>query len=344
MLGFLRMPQIIDVCPVSELAPGEKRLVEWEDLEIGVFNCAGTVYAIEDRCTHDDGPLVEGVFDPQACTIECPRHGSLFDLTNGKPKTCPPTFRSTPLRCSSRTTRSSWRWSNGHSRHHHQRGRAEQRGAAGINADYTERYGFHDAENYLYKAPKGLTAELVGQDLGVQVRAPVDARLPHQGAGVLPGPPDAHLGLADAGRGRLRRHPLLRARLRARRALLGRRARRRQEDVRPPGHSRGRAQVPLRRRRPVRVRGRLPPGHARTREAGRDLPGHGLRAARSRGAGPRVLRDDHPAQRQQARGAELRGVVGRLVRLRAAGRARRDAAAGLLPHQHRVRWASSSAR
>src|SRR3984885_5298119 len=34
---------------------------------------------------------------------------------------------------------------------------------AGINADYTERYGFHDAENYLYKAPKGLTAELVAK-------------------------------------------------------------------------------------------------------------------------------------------------------------------------------------
>jgi 3-phenylpropionate/trans-cinnamate dioxygenase ferredoxin component len=83
------MSQIIDVCDLSELAPGEKRLVEWEDLEIGVFNCAGTVYAIEDRCTHDDGPLVEGVFDPGACTVECPRHGSLFDLTNGKPKTLP---------------------------------------------------------------------------------------------------------------------------------------------------------------------------------------------------------------------------------------------------------------
>ena len=33
----------------------------------------------------------------------------------------------------------------------------------GINADYTERYGFHDAENYLYKAPKGLTPELVAK-------------------------------------------------------------------------------------------------------------------------------------------------------------------------------------
>ena len=83
------MPQIIDVCPLSELASGAKRLVEWEDLEIGVFNCGGTVYAIEDRCTHDDGPLVEGSFDTDACTIECPRHGSLFDLRTGKPKTLP---------------------------------------------------------------------------------------------------------------------------------------------------------------------------------------------------------------------------------------------------------------
>src|ERR1039457_2379077 len=33
----------------------------------------------------------------------------------------------------------------------------------GIHADYTERYGFHDAENYLYKAPKGLTHELVAK-------------------------------------------------------------------------------------------------------------------------------------------------------------------------------------
>jgi Fe-S cluster assembly protein SufB len=30
---------------------------------------------------------------------------------------------------------------------------AEQQALQGINADYTERYGFHDAENYLYKAP-----------------------------------------------------------------------------------------------------------------------------------------------------------------------------------------------
>jgi 3-phenylpropionate/trans-cinnamate dioxygenase ferredoxin subunit len=83
------MPQIIEVCPVSELPPGDKRLVEWEDLKIGVFNCAGTFYAIENRCSHDDGSLIEGTFDQQACTIECPRHGSLFDVSTGKPKTLP---------------------------------------------------------------------------------------------------------------------------------------------------------------------------------------------------------------------------------------------------------------
>jgi len=65
------------------------RIVEVEDLEIGVVNCDGTILAIEDRCSHDDGPLAEGEFDPATCTVECPRHGSLFDLTTGRPKTLP---------------------------------------------------------------------------------------------------------------------------------------------------------------------------------------------------------------------------------------------------------------
>jgi 3-phenylpropionate/trans-cinnamate dioxygenase ferredoxin subunit len=83
------VPLVIEVCPVEQLKPGEVRLVEWEDLEIGVFNCAGTVYAIEDRCSHDDGPLVEGELDQDHCTIECPRHGSQFDLKTGRPLTLP---------------------------------------------------------------------------------------------------------------------------------------------------------------------------------------------------------------------------------------------------------------
>jgi 3-phenylpropionate/trans-cinnamate dioxygenase ferredoxin subunit len=80
---------IIDICPVSELPPGEHRLVTWDDLEIGVFNCNGEILAIEDRCSHDDGELLYGEFDQATCTVECPRHGSKFDLHTGKPLTLP---------------------------------------------------------------------------------------------------------------------------------------------------------------------------------------------------------------------------------------------------------------
>ena len=100
-------------------------------------------------------------------------------------------------------------------------------------------------------------------------------------------------------------------------------------------HPRGREEVPRRRRRPVRVRGRLPQAPGEADRAGRALPRHGLGAARARGAGQGVLRDDHPAERQQVRGAEQRGLVGRLVHLRADGRQDRAAAPGLLPDQRR---------
>ena len=80
---------LIEVCDRAELGPGEMRLVDHEEYSIGVFNCEGSLYAIEDRCSHDDGPLAEGEFDASTCTVECPRHGSLFDLTTGRPKTLP---------------------------------------------------------------------------------------------------------------------------------------------------------------------------------------------------------------------------------------------------------------
>jgi 3-phenylpropionate/trans-cinnamate dioxygenase ferredoxin component len=79
----------VDVCAADELALGEMRLIEADGRKIGVFNCGGALYAIEDRCSHDDGPLAEGEFDGSTCTVECPRHGSLFDLKSGRPKTLP---------------------------------------------------------------------------------------------------------------------------------------------------------------------------------------------------------------------------------------------------------------
>jgi len=79
----------IDVCPVEELQPGEVKIVHAGLISLGVYNLEGQFYAIEDRCSHDDGPLAEGEFDASSCTVECPRHGSLFDLKSGRPKTLP---------------------------------------------------------------------------------------------------------------------------------------------------------------------------------------------------------------------------------------------------------------
>jgi 3-phenylpropionate/trans-cinnamate dioxygenase ferredoxin subunit len=83
------MSPIIDICKLEELPPGATRIVKWEELEIGLFNCGGEIFAVEDRCSHDDGTLADGELDQQSCTIECPRHGSLFDLRSGRPLTLP---------------------------------------------------------------------------------------------------------------------------------------------------------------------------------------------------------------------------------------------------------------
>ena len=74
---------------VGTLAAGEMRLVEVGSLTVGVYNCGGRFFAIEDRCSHDDGPLCEGDWEPEACVVVCPRHGSRFDLESGIPMSLP---------------------------------------------------------------------------------------------------------------------------------------------------------------------------------------------------------------------------------------------------------------
>ncbi len=82
------MPEI-DVCPVEELPPGTMKLVAAGLLTIGVYNVDGELYAIEDRCSHDDGPLVEGDWEPDRGVVICPRHGATFDIRTGRALTLP---------------------------------------------------------------------------------------------------------------------------------------------------------------------------------------------------------------------------------------------------------------
>jgi 3-phenylpropionate/trans-cinnamate dioxygenase ferredoxin subunit len=79
----------IEVCPVEELPPGTVKIVFAGTLAIGVYNLDGEYYAIEDRCSHDDGPLAEGDFDAEAGIAICPRHGANIDIRTGRALTLP---------------------------------------------------------------------------------------------------------------------------------------------------------------------------------------------------------------------------------------------------------------
>jgi 3-phenylpropionate/trans-cinnamate dioxygenase ferredoxin component len=86
----------IEVGRLEELPPGSMKLVDAGPVTIGVYNCAGRLFAIEDRCSHDDGPLCEGEWDSEACVVVCPRHGSRFDLESGIPMSLP-AFQAVPI-------------------------------------------------------------------------------------------------------------------------------------------------------------------------------------------------------------------------------------------------------
>ena len=63
----------IDVCPVDELPPGHVKIVYAGQISIGVYNLDGEYFALEDRCSHDDGP----------------RHGANIDIRTGRALTLP---------------------------------------------------------------------------------------------------------------------------------------------------------------------------------------------------------------------------------------------------------------
>ena len=114
-----------------------------------------------------------------------------------------------------------------------------------------------------------------------EVRAAVDARPAPEGPQALRPQAHAHLGLRPVGH-RLRQHQVLRALQREAGRLVGGPPRGHQEHLRQARHPRGGEAAPRRRcRRAVRVRGRLPLDPRGPRGAGRHLPGHRHRAARS---------------------------------------------------------------
>ena len=83
---------LVSVAPVEELPPDAVKIVHAGQISIGVYNLGGEFYALEDRCSHDDGPLCEGDFDLEEGYAICPRHGAHIDIRTGEALTLPAVF------------------------------------------------------------------------------------------------------------------------------------------------------------------------------------------------------------------------------------------------------------
>jgi 3-phenylpropionate/trans-cinnamate dioxygenase ferredoxin component len=76
------MSGLVKVATVDEVPVNGSKLVEIDGIRIALFNLNGEFYAIEDVCTHDGGPLVEGEI-VNGHEVRCPRHGARFDIRTG---------------------------------------------------------------------------------------------------------------------------------------------------------------------------------------------------------------------------------------------------------------------
>lgn len=83
----------------ADVPAGEARVVEVDGRSIALCHVDGdAIYAVDNVCTHDDGPLGDGTLHGDR--VECPRHGALFDVRSGDAKTLPAVrgVRSYPVR------------------------------------------------------------------------------------------------------------------------------------------------------------------------------------------------------------------------------------------------------
>ncbi|RLT26522.1 MAG: non-heme iron oxygenase ferredoxin subunit [Chloroflexi bacterium] len=75
------------VASIADVPEGQVCVVECDGRSLALSNIDGEVYAIDNICTHDGGPLGEGRL--RAGRVICPRHGAAFDARTGKVLTLP---------------------------------------------------------------------------------------------------------------------------------------------------------------------------------------------------------------------------------------------------------------
>ena len=70
------------ICNQSELGDGQMMLARVGDERITLGRCSDGIFAFGDQCTHKGGPLSDGAL--VGCTVQCPWHGSQFDIKTGR--------------------------------------------------------------------------------------------------------------------------------------------------------------------------------------------------------------------------------------------------------------------
>ena len=82
-----------DIGSASELDVSQRLEADVDGYRVRITRINGTLYAFEDRCTHDDSPFDDALIED--CEITCPRHGARFSLRTGEALS-PPAYE--PLR------------------------------------------------------------------------------------------------------------------------------------------------------------------------------------------------------------------------------------------------------
>jgi 3-phenylpropionate/trans-cinnamate dioxygenase ferredoxin subunit len=77
------MAEFVKLATVQDIPENEVRPFEYAGRRIAVYHIGGSFYATTDICSHAYAELSDGFLEPDDCTIECPLHGSRFDIRSG---------------------------------------------------------------------------------------------------------------------------------------------------------------------------------------------------------------------------------------------------------------------
>ena len=79
--------EFVRVASSSEIPLDKMKIVQYKGQPVCLANVKGKYFAVRNACTHLGGPLAQGKLEGQ--TVECPWHGSRFDLATGEVKRGP---------------------------------------------------------------------------------------------------------------------------------------------------------------------------------------------------------------------------------------------------------------